>query len=306
MSVASTNPFQLLGDDGADAAPIKAAAPAAAQPKQQQRTVPGAARPAQKTAEPASDAPLPREGDLRQPRNSRGDRERGGRGGSRGGRSGERGGRGRGGKSRGRQFDRHSGTGRQETEKSQRMGAGGLDGESEVKNEEGAKEDAKEDAKEAKLEDKADAAAARAAAEEEDEKTLTLDQYLARQKEQREKLGVSAAPRTVEADEQSYGQKLEKGEGEAYFAGQQKKTAAPKAHKTKQTIEFEPVYESPAASRGGRPERGRGAPRGAPRGRGERGRGAGRGRGGRGGASAPRSSAPVVNLEDKSAFPSLG
>lgn len=299
MSVASKNPFQLLGDDGAEAAPAAPAkAQAPAQPKEQ-RYVPGAPRPATQLVETTTEDPMPPV----PPRNNRARSERGR------GRGGERGGRGRGGKARGRQFDRHSGTGREETEKSQRLGQGGLDGASEVKNEEGAKADAKADAKNYAKEDQEDAAAAAAAAraaEEEEAKTLTLDQYLASQKEKREKLAAPAAPRELEADEQSYGQKLERNENLEYFAGQGKKAAAaPKAHKTKQTIEFEPRYDAPQPSRGGRSDRGRGdRGRGGARGRGDRGRGGARGSGrGRGAA---RSSGPVVNLKDESAFPSLG
>lgn len=283
MSVASNNPFQLLGDDGA--APAPAAAPAAAE--KPQRHVPGAPR----RDGLVDDAPLPRE-----PHGTHRDRttrDRASRGGNARGR-----GRGRGGsRGRGRAFDRHSGTGHEDTAKAIRAGWGGNDAESEMRDEEGAKVDAKNQAAEDAAQDARDAEA--------EDKTLTLDQYLVAQTEKRQALNAStsnAAPReTVDADESTYGQKLEKNKDDGYFGGvATKKTTAPKPKKEKQTIEFEPVYAAPtqprrSEGRGGS-RGGRGAPRGhgAPRGRGDARRGAPRGRSG-----------PAVNLNDESAFPSL-
>ena len=124
-----------------------------------------------------------------------------------------------------------------------RAGWGGNDAESERRDEEGAKEDA---AKAAETE------AAPAPEPEPEDKTLTLDQFLAAQNEKRQALAAatpSQAPRAaVEADE-SYGQKLEKNDDGAYFAGVAKKQHAPKPRKEKQSIEFDPVYDAPAPPR---------------------------------------------------------
>lgn len=331
MSVAMNNPFHLLGVDGSEEAPAAQAAstgagPQASKPKTQsapapamtQRYVPGAPR---QTAPkvPVSVEPLPRDSvevrDTRGASRARGERgggrggdyrERGGRGGGRGGRGGR--GSGRGG---GRQFDRHSGTGREETEKSVRQGWGGVDGASAQKQEQGAKEDAKHEAEQNAQEDAADKKAEREAAqpEPEQDKTLTLDEYLKSQAEKRPQLAASA-PRTVQEDE-SYGQRLDRGEGESYFAGTEKKTSAPRPRKEKQLVEIDPVYTSPSMSRGS----GNG-PRGGGRGGGRGGRGGarggrGNGRGGRGSGRGGRSGGrggnqgPVVNLADENAFPSL-
>ena len=301
MSVANTNPFQRLGVDGADEAPAQPVAAAKPQREQQAapRVVPGTAQ--AMAAKAMDDEPLPR--DQRGSARVRNERGRG-----RGGRSDR--GRG-GGRGRGRVHDRHSGTGREDTAKSVRQGWGGEDAKSEANMEEAAKADAVKEAEAAEAEAKA---AAQRKEEEEEEKTLTLAEFQARQAEKRAQLGAVAQPRTVEADEASYGQRLEKND-EAYFAGVEKKTSAPRQRKeTKQTIEFEPVYEQPTArgrgergpSRGGARGGGRGGRGGARSGRGGRGdaRGASRGgRGGRGGRAA--NNQPVVNLQDENAFPSL-
>ena len=192
-----------------------------------------------------------------------------------------------------------------------RQGWGGVDGASAQKQEQGAKEDAKHEAEQNAQEDAADKKAEREAAqpEPEQDKTLTLDEYLKSQAEKRPQLAASA-PRTVQEDE-SYGQRLDRGEGESYFAGTEKKTSAPRPRKEKQLVEIDPVYTSPSMSRGS----GNG-PRGGGRGGGRGGRGGarggrGNGRGGRGSGRGGRSGGrggnqgPVVNLADENAFPSL-
>ena len=297
MSVASNNPFQLLGVDGAEDVPSQQASSQAAAKKpqqpQQQRYVPGAPRQSAPKSAPApmdEEPPLLEQRDSRAERRSRGDRGRGGRG----GRGSQRG--------RGRRFDRHSGTGREETAKSQRQGWGGTDGASAVKLEKDSKEDAKEDAEEFAKEDAADVKAEKEAQQPVQDNTLTLDEYLKSQAEKRPQLAASA-PRTVQEDE-SYGQRLERGEGESYFAGQEKKSQAPRPRKEKQLVEIDlPSYasESTPSTRGS----GRGGRGGARGGRGGRGAGRGGNRGERSNRSRGGRQGPVVNLADEQAFPSL-
>lgn len=293
MSVANNNPFQLLGVDGAEDAPVPPKAPA--KTESAPRQVPGLPR----AAAPAP-AEEPVQRDQRGAGRGRGDRGHPSRGrdsrGGRGGRGGGRGGRG------GRAFDRHSATGREDTAKSVRQGWGGEDAESEQKLEEAAKADAeKEEAADEQGADK------KRVPEEEEDNTLTLDQYLASQAEKRLAMA-AAAPRAVEADE-SYGQKLDKNEGESYFAGQAKKSSsAPRQRKEKQLVEIDASFAPPARAGGDRPPRGRGGARGGARGGRGEGRGAARGARGaaRGGSRPAKSSNPAVNLADESAFPSLG
>ncbi|KAL4402426.1 Nuclear RNA-binding protein [Malassezia pachydermatis] len=284
MSVAINNPFQLLGVDGQEEAPAPAAAPAKTETAR--RNVPGLPR--------AAEEPVQRDhrgadrGKNERSHRGKGDRSRGGRGGARGGR---------------RAFDRHSMSGREDTAKSVRQGWGGDDAVSEKKLEEGAEADAKADAE-------AENAEKKRFEEEEQDNTLTLDQYFASQKEKRAQIATVAAPRAVEADESVYGQRLDKGEGESYFAGTEKKSAAPRTtRKEKQTIEIEPVYQQPSRSSDRAPRGGRGGARG---GRGDaRGARGGRGgaRGGRGAARGGRAPAGGkglnVDIADESAFPSL-
>lgn len=293
MSVANRNPFAILGDDGEDvaapkAAP-KAAAPAAA--AQPQRNIPGAGNqrrgPAKNSAPraPAADAA---EGE--QQKDARSGRARNGESRGRGG----RGGRGRG-APRGRAFDRHSQTDRVDSQKQVAQGWGGEDGEKELDAEQKAEADAKAEG--------ADAAAAAPAAEaekvpeEEEDKTMTLDQYLAAQAGK--KLNIeSKAPREVASDESAWSKLTKHQKEEAdYFASTKTQKAKTRTQKEgKQVLEIEQTFNQPAVQRGGRGGA-RGGSRGAPRGE----RGAPRGRGGRGG----RGNSASVNLADKNAFPSL-
>lgn len=276
MSVASKNPFQLLGDDGSEAS----SAPSAPQTKQTQnapskpRNVPGAGR----SSAPKSsggDAPATDEGPVM--RDSR----------ARNGPRGSERGRGRGRPQRGRQFDRHSAMDHQDSSKAVEQGWGGTDPEVELRQEQGAAQDARKE----QVEERGENAAAQRTEEPED-RTLTLEEYLKAKEEKRAAVGAAAAPGRTVAEDESYGQKLVRTGGEDYFAGMH-----PKAHTSAQqrpkkegkiTLEFEPRYDAPSAPRGGR-------------GGGRGGRG---GPGGRGGSAS--STGPVVNLNDESAFPSLG
>ncbi|KAH7883629.1 hypothetical protein F5I97DRAFT_1894398 [Phlebopus sp. FC_14] len=251
-------------------------------------------------------------------------------------------GRGRGGpRGRGRIHDRHSATGKTDSDKKVHNSWGGDDGNAELKVEEAATNDAAAESG-AGLNDWA-APGAPAAAEgdwgapasgadagdwgapaagpdgaspadaekpeggrrrdreaEEEDNTLTLDQYLAQQKEKDSALVPKLEGRKANegADDTLWDgvTRLEKGDGQAYFTGKTK--SAPKTRtekKEKVFIEIDARFERP--SRGGR---GRGGDRGEGRGRGGRGgRGGFRGRGGANGAAA------TVNVDDETAFPSL-
>jgi plasminogen activator inhibitor 1 RNA-binding protein len=133
---------------------------------------------------------------------------------------------------------------------------------------------------------------------EEEDNTLTLDQYLAQQKNKETivpKLEARQANDGAGDDIWKGATVLAKDEDEeVYFAGKAK--AAPKARAKKEDkvyIEIDGRFDRPergGRGRGGRGgDRGRGAPRAAPRG----------GRGGR------QNGASTVNVDDQTAFPSL-
>ncbi|KIK43554.1 hypothetical protein CY34DRAFT_700247 [Suillus luteus UH-Slu-Lm8-n1] len=254
-------------------------------------------------------------------------------------------GRGRGDRGRGRPFDKHSQTGKTDSDKKVHNSWGGDDGETERKTEEAATNDAFAEnanatgglnnwaspAAEAPSNDwaapadapPADDWAAPPAAEgaekpqsgekrerrgdreEEEDNTLTFDQYLAQQREKENalvpKLDVRKPNDGADDDVFKGAAPLQKDELE-YFAAKAK--SAPKARTKKDEkvfIEIEARFERP--SRGGRGGRG-GDRGGGERSRGERGRGrGGRGRGGANGHSAQGASA--VNVDDETAFPSL-
>jgi plasminogen activator inhibitor 1 RNA-binding protein len=134
--------------------------------------------------------------------------------------------------------------------------------------------------------------------QEEEDNTLTLDQYLAQQKEKE----IAALPKleTRKANEGTENDwdgvtRLEKGEGEAYFSGKTKTVPKVRAEKKEKVfLEIDAHFERPA--RGGR---GRGGDRGEGRSRG------GRGRGGRGRGAANGTATGTVNVDDETAFPSL-
>ncbi|ESK87871.1 hypothetical protein Moror_15278 [Moniliophthora roreri MCA 2997] len=323
-SVASKNPFALLdeGDDGEISsppapAPKKTTAPSAPTPStnkdnQKARTGPasrggkyyqrGGARsrdqsgnPNQNGVEDPDAAPRKFEGRGR------------GRGG--GGRGAPRGGR--------RPFDRHSATGKTDSDKKIHQGWGGDDGNTELQAEAAASKDAAAEGAATGGEwgadgaTNADAWAAPADApadgdkpageegsgsrpprkEEEEDNTLTLDQYLAQQKE---KDAVVPKPELRKVEGADFGDAvaLQKGgEDEAYFVGKTKTVPKARAKKEEKVyLEIDARFDRPGrGGRGGRGDRGRG------------GRGGGRG----GNRNSRGDSAPTFNVDDEAAFPSL-
>ncbi|PBK77251.1 uncharacterized protein ARMOST_09052 [Armillaria ostoyae] len=339
MSVATKNPFALLDEE--DARPTtpppqpKQEAPAPARTNQKPRGGP-ASRGGKYYQRGGKSAPRdgnPTQDGAQDPVSPEGQRKFEGRGRGRGGRGGGRGGR-------GRPFDRQSQTGKTDSDKKVHQGWGGDDGPTELKQEEAAVTDAVVegsgewaapnaasggdwgapapggdwgapapggDAWEtpATGDATADTAAPvdkppRKEREEEEDNTLTLDQYLAQQKS---KEGILPKPEARKANEGTEGD-LFKGatllakpeEEESYFVGKAKPSAKARAKKEEKVyLEIDARFDRPA------PRGGRG------RGRGGEGRGGSRGRGGNRGAhngTAP-SAAPVVNVDDETAFPSL-
>ncbi|KAF8350028.1 hypothetical protein F5887DRAFT_410956 [Amanita rubescens] len=313
MSVATRNPFSVL--DAEDPSrpgtpppePAKEASPVPSRGTQKTRGgnssrggryySRGGARGAHKDSSQAqngAEEPSP------EPKKFEGSRGRGrGRGGDRGdrGERGERGG-GRGGR---RPFDRHSQTGKTDSDKKIHQGWGGDDGKEEFKTEQAATVDAAAEgdawgapaAEEEKPESRP-----RKEREEEEDHTLTLEQYLAQQKE-KDAL-VPKLDKTRKANEGT-DENIWKNtvpltrdeEKETYFVGKTK--SAPKARAKKEEkvfIEIDAHFD--------RPERG-----GRGRGRGDRARGGGRGRGGNRGGRQNGSSAPALSVHDETAFPSL-
>lgn len=345
MSVATRNPFALLDEDRPSSPPPAEPAPPAPAPPSQPTRARGRGGPAARGgryyqrggAAPPANPPTDDQPPAVEPKPRRFDGERKeGRGRGRG-RGGDRGGR-------GRPFDRHSQTGKTDSDKKVHNSWGGDDGETERKVEEAATNDAfAENANAASgLNDWAAPAAdapandwaaptdappaddwappaaegaekpqpgekreRRGDREEEEDNTLTLDQYLAQQREKENalvpKLDVRKPNDGADDDVFKGAAPLQKDDLE-YFAPKAK--SAPKARTKKDEkvfIEIEARFERP--NRGGRGGRG-GDRGGGERGRGERGRGRGaRGRSGANGYSAPASSA--VNVDDETAFPSL-
>lgn len=241
---------------------------------------------------------------------------------------------------RGRPFDRHSQTGKTDSDKKVHQSWGGDDGPAELKTEQAATNDATEE--KAAVNDwgtnddtpaddpwgapSADAAPAddpwatsavpvvegdkpserearprREREPEEEDNTLTLDQYLAQKKDQDASVVPKLEGRKANegADDSLWKDvvQLKKGDDEqAYFAGKGKAPPKPRAKKEEKVfLEIDAHFERP--SRGGRGARGGD--------RGDRG-----GRGGRGGRAPYRSGRPngaaqVVNVDDTTAFPSL-
>jgi len=193
-----------------------------------------------------------------------------------------------------------------DTEKAAAQGWGATEGSAELKDEQAGEEIAKTE----KQAD--DAAEGDKPEEEEEDKHITLDQYLAQQAEKKlalesTGLAIRKANEGVK-EEKKWGavKELVKDDDDDYFAGSGGKAKRERERKVKQLVEIDNRYIEPERSgRGGRGGRGGGRGDGA-RGRG---RGAPRGdfRGGRGGApnKENRPSAPV-NPSDESAFPSLG
>ncbi|KAI1797840.1 hypothetical protein LXA43DRAFT_1088908 [Ganoderma leucocontextum] len=327
MSVASRNPFALLDDDAsrpaspASAAATKQAAPTPAPTRGTQKPRGGpASRGGRYYQRGGKSAPRDKENaeateDASGEPRKRAEGEGRGRGHGRG-----RGDRGRG--ARGRQFDRHSATGKTDSDKKVHQGWGGDEGVSELKAEAGGATDAAAETTEWDAPndtsgwDAAPAEGATAATEgapagekaearkprepEEEDNTLTLDEY----RKKKSNLDIVPKLESRKVDDSAFKGAVvvtKKDEDEtAYFVGKSK-TAAPKAKAKKEEkvfIEIEARFERPA--RGGR---GRGGDRGGDRGgeRGARGRprGAPRGRGATGPA------ATTLNVDDETAFPSL-
>ncbi|KAJ3985644.1 hypothetical protein F5890DRAFT_1409006 [Lentinula detonsa] len=345
MSVASKNPFAIL-DEGADNS--RPSSPAVA-PKAPAPPAPAPARDNKKSTQKG-----PRGGQYYQRGGAKSSGARGeGNPNQNGveesesapkkckltprGRGRGRGGRGRGGGGRGGRPDRHSQTGKTDSDKKIHQGWGGDEGKSELQVENAATVDAAAEQTEgwgapsgdasgwgatagdtsawdapagdaapaAVTEDKPERESRRREEEEEDN-TLTLEQYLAQKKEKDASI-LPDKPQARQANEGADGDiwkdavAIQKGGDEdAYFVG--KKTSAPKARAKKEEkvfIEIDGRFDRPA--RGGR---GRGEGRGE--GRGGRGRGEGRRGGGRGGRqnNGPPQTA-TVNVDDEAAFPSL-
>ena len=161
--------------------------------------------------------------------------------------------------------------------------------------------------------DKPDGARRRDRNPEEEDNTLTLDQYLAQQKEKENallpKLETRKANEGAEDAIFSGATRLDKGEGETYFSGKvhippsfpippltppPQTKSVPKARaekKEKVFLEIDVRFERPARGGRGRGDRGEGRARG------------GRGRGGR--RDAANGGGGVVSVDDETAFPSL-
>ncbi|KAF9455834.1 hypothetical protein BDZ94DRAFT_1286004 [Collybia nuda] len=346
MSVATKNPFALLDAEVPSSTPPPAAAatPPAPPPPSRGSHKPrggpaarggkyyprgGPAKSAPKDANPNQngvDEPAPAEGQRRFDNRGRG-------------RGGPRGGSARGGR---RPFDRHSQTGKTDSDKKIQQSWGGADGNTELKNEvdatvdaaaEGASNDWAADAApsndwgapdtaaaadawaapttgDAPAEgDKPEARPRREREPEEEDNTLTLEQYLAQQKEKESAIpkleGTRQANEGADANIWKDVVPLQKEEEDAYFVGKVcsfhsllfQSKSAPKVRAKKEEkvfLEIEARFDRP--DRGGRGRGGRGGDRG-----GDRARGGTRGRGGpRGGRQAP-----AVNVDDTTAFPSL-
>ncbi|KAH9064301.1 hypothetical protein EDB87DRAFT_1766535 [Lactarius vividus] len=343
MSVASANPFALLLEE--DSRP---GSPAPASKKNDAPTSQTARNAAKSTTKgPASrggryyarggkplrdstqdnqeEAPVGDESAKKRDGEGRG-RGRG-RGRAGGGRGEGRGGRG------GRQFDRHSGTGKTDSDKKIHQSWGGDEGDAERKAEEAGTTDAQAEGAAASTDDWAtpatdnwaapatddggapppeggnapaaegekgdDSRKPREREPEEEDNTISYDQYLAQLKE----TAAASIPKLEGVREANEGadnvwgdvtEHKKNEDDEAYFVGKSKTTTKARAEKKEKVyIEIDARFERP--SRGGRG-------RGGDRGRGDRGRGSGRGGGTRGGRT---NGAGAVNVDDETAFPSL-
>ncbi|KJA29197.1 hypothetical protein HYPSUDRAFT_61230 [Hypholoma sublateritium FD-334 SS-4] len=339
MSVATKNPFALL--DGTSSTAHDA--PAAPAPVTKDEPAPAPAAAARGTAQKSRGGPAARGGKYyprggkpkdaaapaaaddsegqkkfegREPRDATRARGRG-RGAPRGG--------------RGRPFDRHSQTGKTDSDKKLHQTWGGDDGNTELKTEEAAVVDAAAETTGAEwggetpaadwggAETTVDAWTAAATTEtadaeakperrprrdaepEEEDNTLTLDQYLAQQKDKDTIVPKLETRKANDGADDIFKDAValtKNEEEETYFVGKSK--SAPKARAKKEEkvyLEIDARFERP--DRGGGRGRGRGEARGGDRARGTRGRGAPRG------GRQNGNSAPTVNVDDQTAFPSL-
>lgn len=341
MSVASANPFALLGDEDSspsDPGPAtqKKEASTSQTTRASQKPKGPASRggryynrggkPRDSTQEGQEEAPV---GDESTQKKVDGD----GRGRGRGRGRGDRG------RGRGRPFDKHSATGKTDSDKKVHQGWGGDEGGTELKAEEAGNTDAQAegvaaatdgwdavpiddpwgapppaqadpwgatpaegDNTPAPEDEKAgDDHKPRERELEEEDNTISLDQYLAQLKE----TTTSSIPKlegirgaNEGAEEDVWGNVVEhkNEEEDAYYVGKTKGSTKVRAEKKEKVyIEIDAHFDRP--SRGGR---GRGGDR--DRGRGRGGRGRGRGAGGYG---ANGTATPAVNVDDENAFPSL-
>ncbi|BFZ63734.1 hypothetical protein YB2330_004866 [Saitoella coloradoensis] len=218
--------------------------------------------------------------------------------------------------SRGREFERHSATGRVDSEKAVEQGWGKQTDSWEASGELAAK-DRKEEAVEGAeptetVEVAGQTEEVAKVREEEEDNSKTLEEYLAEQAAKTAALPKIEAVRTPNegADDSKWAKNLvtkpKVDEVEDIFAAQRKTKAAgaKKDRKEKQVLEIEQKFTEPA-----RAPRETRAPREAraPRGRGgnnQRGAARGAARGNNGQARGPKASAPAIS--DESAFPSLG
>ncbi|KAH9946656.1 hypothetical protein B0H21DRAFT_742532 [Amylocystis lapponica] len=342
MSVASKNPFALLDAEDASrpSSPVSKSAPnqapsaaAPARGSQRGRAGPasrggryyprgGKSGPREETQDAGDDAA----GGDDQKRRFDGE----GRGRGRGrGRGGDRGGRG----GRGRPFDKHSQTGKTDSDKKLHQGWGGDEGGTELKAEDAAANDAAAESFSTPAVDAGDwgisadvtdnwgtpapptgdvappegektgereARRGRDREPEEEDNTLTFDEYLKQQKELEivPKLEVRKANEGDDSIWKDAVPVTKKEEEEAaYFVGKTKNAPKVRAKKDEKVyLEIDARFERP--QRGGR---GRGGDRGDRGGR-ERGRGRGAGRGRANGNGNVTS---VLDVDDQAAFPSL-
>ncbi|KAL1936581.1 hypothetical protein VTP01DRAFT_715 [Rhizomucor pusillus] len=209
------------------------------------------------------------------------------RGGARGGRRNGRQQNGR--PQRGRQFDRHSGTGLVDNEKKEKQGWGHPEtAEAEAANDTTSPKDpagAEEPVKEAA---------------EPEEQVKTLDEYLAEKANKSLKVSLPEARKANEGTDDSKWKDavaFTKQEEPEYFAVKESKPAkkTEKQRKEKVVIEIEQRFQEPARS-GFRGRGNRGGQRGGFRGE----------RRGNRGNNRSRNNAPAINIQDDAAFPSLG
>jgi len=333
MSVASANPFAILGEDTSrPGSPAPATQKKEAASSQPTRTAAKSKGPASRGGKYYSRGGKPRDstqdgqeetpvGDERAPKKVDGE----GRGRGRGRGRGDRGDHGRG---RGRLFDRHSATGKTDSDKKIHQGWGGDEGDTELRAEEAGTTDAQAEgvaaadawdpvpidpwtapppadpwgappaevdaAPVAEDEKGDDDRKFRDRDPEEEDNTISYDQYLAQMKDGT----TSSVPKLEgireanEGADDAWGDVVEhkkNEDDEAYYVGKTKATGKARAEKKEKVyIEIDAHFERP--SRGGR------------RGGGDR----GRGRGGRG-TRGPRSNGAQrdINVDDETVFPSL-
>ncbi|PSR72368.1 hypothetical protein PHLCEN_2v11711 [Hermanssonia centrifuga] len=345
MSVASRNAFALLDDDESSrsatpAAPKETTPVAAAPTRGTQRGRGGPAarggRYYQRGGKPTAarenqNGEAVEEGGEAPKKRFEGEGRGRGRGRGRGGERSDRGDRGRGVR---RPFDRHSATGKVDSEKKVHQGWGGDDGNSELKVEAAAETDAQvesfgavpstegwgpeptseswapaadattaENGAPAAEGEKPEGRQRREREPEEEDNTLTLEEYLKQQKEKELEVVPKLETRKAnEGDDSIWKDAVavtKKDEEEsAYFVGKTKANATKARPKKEEKVflEIDARFERPArGGRGGRGgDRGDRPPRGGRGGRGGRGRGANAG-----------SNVRALDVDDQTAFPSL-